>query len=79
MDNTDERKRIGSRIALLRRERGLTVREFADKIGVTYQNINKIENGRYSVGIDILSRIAEGLDCRVDLVLKDESAGCTAN
>lgn len=69
----DDRVRIGMRISELRRLNGLTVRELADKCGVTYQNINKIENGRYSVGIDVLSKIANGHGCKVDFVLSDKS------
>ena len=67
----NERIRIGNRIAELRRQSGLSVRELADKCGVTYQNINKIENGKYSVGIDVLSKIAEGLGCKVDIVFNE--------
>ena len=63
------RIRIGNRIAELRTQRGLTVRELAEKCGVTYQNINKIENGKYSVGIDVLSKIADGLGCKVEIVV----------
>lgn len=66
----DNRIRIGNRISELRRLNGLTVRELADKCGVTYQNISKIENGRYSVGIDVLSKIADGLGCKVELCKK---------
>jgi len=64
----NDRERIGRRIADLRKNKGLTVRELSDKCGVTYQNISKIENGRYSVGIDILSKIAAELGCKVELV-----------
>ena len=63
----DHRKDIGDRIRELRSSKGWTVRELAEKSGVTYQNINKIENGLYSTGVDVLGRIADALGVRIEL------------
>ena len=62
------RERIGKRIAELRASKGYTVRRLAELSGVNYTNIGKIENGRYNVSIDILGKICEALNCRIDLV-----------
>lgn len=67
-DMIDERLRIGLRIAELRKEKGYSIRRLAELSGITYQNITKIEHGRYSVGFDILQKIADSLGCRVDLI-----------
>lgn len=61
------RKRIGQLIADARRKQGLTLRELAEKSGVSYQNITKIENGRYNVSIDILGKLCRALDLKIDL------------
>ena len=64
----NERERIGQRIAQLRTERGLTQTTRAEKAGLNQSNIWRIENGKYSVGIDILAKIAEALEAKVDIV-----------
>lgn len=64
------RGKIGQRIAAIRKEKGLSVRELAELSGVTYQNINKIELGRYSVGIDVLTKITDALNCEVTITNK---------
>lgn len=61
------RKRIGQLIANARRKQGLTLRELAEKSGVSYQNITKIENGKYNVSIDILGKLCRALDLKIDL------------
>ena len=61
------RLRIGALIAKARKRKGLTIRELAERCGVSYQNITKIENGRYNVSIDILNKMCSALDCRIDL------------
>lgn len=64
----EERVRIGKRIAELRKEKGLSVRALAELAGVSSQNITKIENGKYNVSIDILSKITNALNCKLDIV-----------
>ena len=64
------RLRIGQAIATIRKENGLSVRQLAELSGVTFQNINKIVLGNYSVGIDVLTKIADALDCEVTITNK---------
>ncbi len=66
----DERLRIGKLIATARTAKGLSVRALSELCGVTSQNITKVENGKYNVSIDILSKIATILDCKLDIVNK---------
>ncbi|WP_409200280.1 helix-turn-helix transcriptional regulator [Methanobrevibacter sp. DSM 116169] len=49
-------------IKQLRKEKGLTQKELADKIGVSRQTFNAIENGKYSPTLDIAYKIAEAFD-----------------
>lgn len=63
----NERERIGALLAQKRNEAGLSVRALAELAGVSYQNITKIENGKYNVSIDILSKIVNALNCKIVL------------
>ena len=64
----NERERIGALLAQKRNEAGLSVRALAELAGVSYQNITKIENGKYNVSIDILAKIVNALNCKIDIV-----------
>lgn len=62
------RLRIGNRIAELRKERGMTQRDVAEMSGVNVSNIARIEGGKYSVGLDVLAKIANVVGATVELV-----------
>ena len=66
--NADIRQIIGQRIAQLRAEAGMSQARLAELTGMAQPHIARIEAGRYSVGIDILGKIAAALGKRVDLV-----------
>ena len=68
----EERVRIGKRIAELRKAKGVTQAKLAEKTGFSQSNIGRIETGRYSLGLDVLSKIASALGASVELV-KNES------
>lgn len=65
------REKIGASLAEAREKQGYSVRELADKCGVSYVTISKIENGKFNVGLDVLSRIASALGMEVELVMKE--------
>ena len=60
--------RIGNRIQELRKEAGMTQTQLAEKCGMAQPNIARIEAGTYATSIDVLSRIAEALGKRIELV-----------
>lgn len=64
------REYIGKRIAEIRQAKGLSIRQLAEASGVNFANIYKIENGKYNVSIDILGKICDALDYRIDIVEK---------
>lgn len=66
----DDRKRIGQRIREIREEKKLEAKHLALMTGITPANISRIEQGKHSVGIDILSKIADALGYKVELVKK---------
>lgn len=64
----NERVRMGERIRQIRSERNIEARELAKLAGIDAANLSRIENGKYSVGFDILSKIATVLGKKLDLV-----------
>lgn len=63
-----ERTRIGRRIKELREAKKMEARDLALLAGIDAANLSRIEQGKYSTGIDILSRIAIVLDAHLDLI-----------
>lgn len=68
LDKCEARRELGRKIAKAREEKGMTIRELAEKCEVNFANISKIEAGKYNVGMDILQRIAKALGMRIELV-----------
>ncbi len=64
----NERERIGKRIAELRNEKGLTQEQLAELSGVGRSHLVRIENGYYSVQLDILTKIGDALGVKIDFV-----------
>ena len=63
-----DRTRIGTRIREIREERGIDAKDLAKLAGIDAANLSRIENGKYSVGLDILSKIATALGKKVDFI-----------
>ncbi|MCK5338912.1 MAG: helix-turn-helix transcriptional regulator [Bacteroidales bacterium] len=57
----DSRK-LYNRIALLRRERSISRKELADKIGVNFQTVGYLEREEYNPSLDLAFRISEVFD-----------------
>jgi transcriptional regulator with XRE-family HTH domain len=55
-------KEIGLRVRALRLEKGLSQTQLATRIGVTFQQVQKYENGVNRISASRLQRIAELLD-----------------
>lgn len=64
----NDRLRIGNRLRELREAKGLTTTLLGEKCGLTQSTISKVENGKWSVSLDILSKICEALGARVEIV-----------
>ena len=67
MTSTKHRTRIGSRIKELRDLQGMSQGRLAELTGLNIPNISRIENGKYSTGLDILANIAEALGAELDI------------
>ena len=67
-DRSEERKRIGAKIRHLRERKGIEAKHLATMVHIDAANLSRIEQGKYSIGLDILTRIAHVLGVKVDLV-----------
>lgn len=66
--NNANRKIIGDKIKELRLAQNLTQEQLARKAGILRITLSRIELGKYSVGVDILSKIAHALDCKIGFI-----------
>ena len=71
-DREKERERIGIRIREIRQQKNFEAKYVAKLAGIDAANLCRIEQGRYSVGFDILCKIANVLGKRIDFVEKDK-------
>lgn len=67
-DRSADRERIGAKIRQLRESKGIEAKQLAILSNIDAANLSRIEQGRYSVGLDILSKISQVLGVKVDLV-----------
>ena len=58
-----DKKKMGAKIAALRKDRKLTQEQLAEKIGVTVQYLGTIERGKANTTLNRLDKIAEVLGC----------------
>ena len=63
-----ERVRIGTAIRELRKERNIEAKKLAQAANIDAANLSRIEQGRYSVGLDVLSNIARALGTKIELI-----------
>ncbi len=61
---------FGKRVAALRKAKGLTQEELADKTGLAVDSIGAIEQGRRWARLTTLHLLAKGLDIKTEELLK---------
>ncbi|MBR5395445.1 MAG: helix-turn-helix transcriptional regulator [Bacteroidaceae bacterium] len=67
-EKDNERIRIGKRIKEIRLEKGLDAKTLATVAGIDAANLCRIEAGKYSVGFDVLTKIARVCGKQIDFV-----------
>ena len=65
---------LARRLRVLRAERGLSLTEAAERIGVTRDTISEIERGKRHPYMPTLAKIAQGYDVPVEELLEEEPA-----
>ena len=69
---------IGARVRALRESMGLSLRDLAERSGVSAPMLSQVERGETSPTLSIASRIAAGLDLRLSQLLRlDEDGAVT--
>lgn len=66
----NRRKQLGKTIKAKRSKAGYTQRAFAPIAGTNQSYLWEIENGRVSVGVDVLCRIADALGITVNELIE---------
>lgn len=64
--------RIGEKLHKLRTNQGLTVRELAAKVEVSYSYIAQIETGRRSPSAHLILKLANFFQVTTDQLMQDE-------
>src|SRR5829696_3310422 len=69
---------IGSRVRALREAMGLSLRDLAERCGVSAPMLSQVERGETSPTLQVATRIAAGLDLRLSQLLRlDEDGAVT--
>ena len=68
---TEIRDSIGQQLKDLRIAKGLSMAELAESAGVAKNTIFRIEQGKFSVRLDILDNITKSLDSEIKIVKKE--------
>ena len=62
---------VGARLQLRRRELGLSQTELGEKLGVSFQQVQKYEKGRNRVSAGVLYEISKALNVPVGYFFED--------
>lgn len=67
-----ETRKIFNRIGVLRKERDISRRELAEKIGVNFQTVGYLEREEYNPSLDLAFRISEYFNLPIDMIFSIE-------
>lgn len=71
MQRTDEIDiEVGKKLRILRKAKGLTQNELAEKIGITFQQFQKYENGTNRLSASRLYRTCQALDVDMNILFE---------
>ncbi|MDR3045738.1 MAG: cupin domain-containing protein [Desulfovibrio sp.] len=69
----NEKNILGAQIRMLRKARGMTLRELADKAGCSESMLSKVENGKGNPSINVLHNISRALDTNMGSLFLPEA------
>lgn len=58
---------IGEQIRNIRKEKGLTQKELARRVGLSWETISNVENNKYT-SLKTLNKIAKALDINIQIL-----------
>jgi transcriptional regulator with XRE-family HTH domain len=65
------RREVGGLLRDARDQSGLTQAQLAERIGADDKTISRAENGHHDIGIDLVARLARGLDVPTSRLFPD--------
>ncbi len=65
-------RKLHNRIDVLRRERGMTRQQLADKIGVNVQTIGYLERGEYNPSLDLAFRVSDCFELPIKMIFSPD-------
>lgn len=74
-DSERERIRIGPRVRALRDNMGLSLRDLAERSGVSATTLSQVERDESSPTLQVAARIAAGLDLKLSQLLRLDEGG----
>jgi len=66
----EDSTRVSEKLRKLRRSKGMTVEQLAQKIGENHQKVGRIERGQSQVTLDYVCKVSEALSTSVDELLQ---------
>ncbi|MBT4332222.1 MAG: helix-turn-helix transcriptional regulator [Candidatus Cloacimonetes bacterium] len=63
-----ESRKIFNRIAVLRKERNISRKDLAGKIGVNFQTVGYLEREEYNPSLDLAFRISECFSLPIEMI-----------
>jgi len=73
----EARENFGKKLSKIRNEKNLTQDQLAEQTGVDRVTISRIENGKFSPGLDVLNRIAIAMNCELEIKEKEDQVTST--
>ena len=67
-----EARKLYNRIAVLRKERGISRKELAEETGVNFQTVGYLEREEYNPSLDLAFRISEYFDLPIELIFSTQ-------
>jgi transcriptional regulator with XRE-family HTH domain len=75
---TENGAALGARVKALREAEGLSLRDLADRSGVSAPMLSQVERGETSPTVSIAERIASGLELRLSQLLRLDETGAVS-
>ena len=67
-----ESRKLYNRIALLRKERNISRKELAERIGVNFQTVGYLEREEYNPSLDLAFKISEYFNMPIEIIFSTE-------
>lgn len=79
MDETNDMRKIGERIASIRKQNNLTQSELAEKMNLTTKHISNVERGLAGFSTKNLIEFSKLFDCDMNYILRGKKAYSSLN